>query len=108
MGPTFAYVTIQISTSTVNVHSTVVLPQRQTKMELDDDVGRRKRRRTNTHVSGCFLACQCHFACRGPRLQRCIPRQSRQGRHMKAVFLQLNGVQACDVVDVSSPPQVLS
>ena len=33
---------------TVNVHTTVPLPQRQTLTELDDDVGGRKRRRTRT------------------------------------------------------------
>ena len=36
---------------TVSVHTTVVLPQRLTKAEPDDDVGRRKRRLTKTEVN---------------------------------------------------------
>ena len=36
---------------TVNVHTTVALPQRHTKAEPDDDVGRRKRRLTKTEVN---------------------------------------------------------
>ena len=36
---------------TVSVHTTVVLPQRQTKAEPDDDVGRRKFRLTKTEVN---------------------------------------------------------
>ena len=35
---------------TVNVHTTVALPQRQSKTELDDDVGRRKRRRAKMEI----------------------------------------------------------
>ena len=35
---------------TVNRHTTVALPQSQTKTELDDDVGRWKRRQTKMEV----------------------------------------------------------
>ena len=47
--------------------------------------------RGELHISGCFLLCQCHFAGRGPRLQRSILKQSGQGRCRLYCCAQLRG-----------------